>query len=108
MPVVPLIRVKNIDEAIDLAYELEKNCFHTAAIHSKNIDHMHRMAVKMNCSIFVKNGPALAGLAMGGEGQQLLPSPLQLVKGTQRLVTLLEQGDAFYRGILELPDKTLD
>ena len=29
---------------------------------------MHKMAVKMNCSIFVKNGPALAGLAMEGEG----------------------------------------
>ncbi|MBT17365.1 MAG: aldehyde dehydrogenase EutE [Dehalococcoidia bacterium] len=68
MPVVPLIRVKDIDEAIDLAYELEKNCFHTAVIHSKNIDNMHKMAVKMNCSIFVKNGPGLAGLAMGGEG----------------------------------------
>ena len=68
MPVVPLIRVKDIDEAIELAYKLEKNCFHTAAIHSKNIDHMHKMAVKMNCSIFVKNGPALAGLAMEGEG----------------------------------------
>ena len=65
MPVVPLIRVKDIDEAIDLAYKLEKNCFHTAVIHSKNIDNMHKMAVKMNCSIFVKNVPVLAGLAMG-------------------------------------------
>jgi acyl-CoA reductase-like NAD-dependent aldehyde dehydrogenase len=68
MPVIPLIRVKNIDEAIDLAYKLEKNCFHTAVIHSKNVDNMHKMAVKMNCSIFVKNGPGLAGLGMGGEG----------------------------------------
>ncbi|MCX6579412.1 MAG: aldehyde dehydrogenase EutE [Candidatus Aminicenantes bacterium] len=68
MPVVPFIRVKDIDEAIELAYRLEGGCFHTAVIHSKNIDHMHRMAVKMNTSIFVKNGMALAGLGMGGEG----------------------------------------
>jgi len=68
MPVVPFIRVKDIDAAIELAYQLEGGCFHTAVIHSRNIDHMHRMAVKMNTSIFVKNGMALAGLGMGGEG----------------------------------------
>ena len=68
MPVLPFIRVKDIDEAIDIAYELEGGCFHTASIHSKNIDNMHRMAVRMNTSIFVKNGPALAGLGLNGEG----------------------------------------
>ncbi|MCP5103892.1 MAG: aldehyde dehydrogenase EutE [bacterium] len=68
MPVVPFIRVRDINDAIELAYKLEGGCFHTAVIHSKNIEHMHRMAVKMNTSIFVKNGMALAGLGMGGEG----------------------------------------
>jgi acyl-CoA reductase-like NAD-dependent aldehyde dehydrogenase len=68
MPVVPFIRVRDINDAIDLAYKLEGGCFHTAVIHSKNIEHMHRMALKMNTSIFVKNGMALAGLGMGGEG----------------------------------------
>ncbi len=68
MPVLPFIRVNNIDEAIDLAYKLEGGCFHTAVIHSKNIDHMHKMHLKMNTSIFVKNGPALAGLGLDGEG----------------------------------------
>ncbi|MBF0105976.1 MAG: aldehyde dehydrogenase EutE [Deltaproteobacteria bacterium] len=68
MPVVPFIRTGTIDQAIDLAYELEGGRFHTAAIHSKNIDHMHKMAVRMNTSIFVKNGMALAGLGLEGEG----------------------------------------
>jgi len=68
MPVLPLIRVKDFEDAVELAYQLEGGCFHTAVIHSKNIDHMHRMAVKMNTSILVKNGMALAGLGMGGEG----------------------------------------
>jgi aldehyde dehydrogenase len=68
MPVLPLIRVRDINAAIDLAYQLEAGCFHTAVIHSKNIEHMHQMAVKMNTSIFVKNGMALAGLGLGGEG----------------------------------------
>ena len=67
MPVLPFIRVRDIDAAIDLAYRLERGFFHTAVIHSRNIEHMHQMAVKMNTSIFVKNGMALAGLGLGGE-----------------------------------------
>jgi acyl-CoA reductase-like NAD-dependent aldehyde dehydrogenase len=68
MPVLPLIRVNDIHQAINLAYKLEGGCYHTAVIHSKNIDHMHEMALKMNTSIFVKNGMALAGLGLEGEG----------------------------------------
>ncbi|MCK4870672.1 MAG: aldehyde dehydrogenase EutE [Gammaproteobacteria bacterium] len=68
LPVLPFIVVNDIDEAIEVAYKLEGGCFHTSVIHSRNIDHLHKMAVKMNTSIFVKNGPALAGLGLGGEG----------------------------------------
>ena len=67
MPVLPFIRVNDIDTAINVAYDLEEQCFHTASIHSRNIDNLHKMAVKMNTAIFVKNGPTLAGLGMGGE-----------------------------------------
>ncbi len=68
MPVIPIIRVPDADKGIDLAIELEHGYHHTAAMHSKNIDHMDRMANEINTSIFVKNGPCLAGLGFGGEG----------------------------------------
>ena len=68
MPVIPVIRVPNANIAIDTAIELERGLQHTAAMHSKNIDNMHRMANEINTSIFVKNGPCLAGLGFGGEG----------------------------------------
>lgn len=68
MPVLPIIRVDNADQAIDLAVKLENGRRHTAAMHSKNIDHLDRMANEINTSIFVKNGPCLAGLGFGGEG----------------------------------------
>ena len=68
MPVIPLIRTKDADQAIDIAVELERGLKHTAAMHSKNIDNMHRMANEINTSVFVKNGPCLAGLGLGGEG----------------------------------------
>ena len=48
MPVLPFIRVNDIDTAIKVAYDLEEQCFHTASIHSRNIDNLHKMAVKKN------------------------------------------------------------
>lgn len=67
-PIMPIVRVKNVDEAIDLAYEVELNNFHTATMHSKNIEKLSKMARKCNTSIFVKNAPSYAGLGFGGEG----------------------------------------
>jgi aldehyde dehydrogenase len=68
MPVIPLVRVRNADEAIDLAKAVEQGMGHTAMIHSKNLDVLSRMSREINTSIFVKNGPSLAGLGFGGEG----------------------------------------
>ena len=68
MPVLPVVRVENADTAIDLAVAAEHGFGHTAAMYSRNIDNLSRMAREINCSIFVKNGPTLAGLGYGGEG----------------------------------------
>lgn len=68
LPIMPVARVSNVDEAIDLAFEAEGGRRHTASMHSRNIDKLSRMARLMNCSIFVKNGPCYAGLGEGGEG----------------------------------------
>ena len=68
MPIMPVVRVANANAAIDLAVEAEHGFRHTAVMHSKNLDNLSRMAREMNCSIFVKNGPCLAGLGYGGEG----------------------------------------
>ena len=68
MPIMPVVRVANADEGIDLAIAAEHGFRHTAVMHSKNLDNLSRMAREMDCSIFVKNGPCLAGLGYGGEG----------------------------------------
>lgn len=68
LPVLPLVRVRTADEGIDLAQRVERGLRHTAVMHSKNLDHLSRMARVMDSSIFVKNGPAYAGLGFGGEG----------------------------------------
>jgi acyl-CoA reductase-like NAD-dependent aldehyde dehydrogenase len=68
MPVIPLVRMRNADEAIDLAVKAEHGFRHTAMIHSHDIEKLSRMAKVMNCSLFVKNGPNFAGLGEGGAG----------------------------------------
>jgi len=68
MPVIPLVRMGSVDEAIDLAVKAEHGFRHTASIHSHDIEKLSRMAKVMNCSVFVKNGPNFAGLGEGGAG----------------------------------------
>jgi acyl-CoA reductase-like NAD-dependent aldehyde dehydrogenase len=68
MPVLPLVRMWDVDEAIDFAVKVEHGFRHSAMIHSRDIDKLSAMARAMNCSLFVKNGPCYAGLGMGGSG----------------------------------------
>ena len=68
MPILPIVRVKDIDEAIDLAVKAEHGNRHTAHMHSKNIDNLTRFARAVETTIFVKNAPSYAGIGFGGEG----------------------------------------
>jgi acyl-CoA reductase-like NAD-dependent aldehyde dehydrogenase len=68
MPVLPLVRMENVDEAIELSVLVEHGFRHTAMIHSHNIEKLSKMARLMNCSLVVKNGPCYAGLGQGGAG----------------------------------------
>ena len=68
MPILPIVRVRNIDEAIELAVKAEHGNRHTAHMHSKNIDHLTRFARAVETTIFVKNAPSYAGIGFGGEG----------------------------------------
>ena len=66
--IIPITRVKDVDEGIARAVQAEHGFGHTATMWSKNIDNLHRMARIINTSIFVKNAPSYAGLSNGGEG----------------------------------------
>lgn len=68
MPILPIVGVANIDEAIDLAVKAEHGFRHTAHMHSKNIDNLSRFASAVETTIFVKNAPSYAGIGFGGEG----------------------------------------
>ena len=68
MPVLGLVRVRDVNEGIAMAKRVEHGYRHTAVMYSRNIEALHTMARVMDCSIFVKNAPNFAGLGQGGEG----------------------------------------
>ncbi len=68
MPILPIVRVKNIDEAIDMAVKAEHGRRHSAHMHSLNVERLTRFAREVETTIFVKNAPSYAGIGAGGEG----------------------------------------
>src|SRR4051812_23836045 len=68
MPFVPFVRCRDVNEAIDRAKEAEHGFRHTSIIHSYNVKNMTRMGRLMDTTLFVKNGPCMASLGLGGEG----------------------------------------
>lgn len=68
MPMLPIVRVKSVEEGIEHALESEHGYKHTAVIHSHDVENITAMARALDTTLFVKNGPSPAGLGLGGEG----------------------------------------
>lgn len=68
MPFVPFVRVRDVDEAIAKAKHYEHGFRHTSIIHSNNVRNMTKMGRALDTTLFVKNGPCMAALGLGGEG----------------------------------------
>jgi aldehyde dehydrogenase len=68
MPFLPFVRCKDVDEAIQRAHDSEHGFRHTAIIHSHDVRAMTRMGRLLDTTLFIKNGPSVAGLGLGGEG----------------------------------------
>lgn len=67
MPILPLIRVADFEEALPMAKRLEHGFRHSACIHSTNVNNMSRMAREMQTTMFVKNSASLASIGVGGD-----------------------------------------
>jgi aldehyde dehydrogenase len=68
MPFLPIVRERSVDEGLERAFESELGYKHTSMIHSTNVEHMTIMARRLDTTLFIKNGPCMAGLGLGGEG----------------------------------------
>jgi aldehyde dehydrogenase len=68
MPFVPFVRVRDVNEAMDLAIEAEHGYRHTAIIHSRNLDTITKFGKRADTTLFVVNGASPSGLGLGGQG----------------------------------------
>ena len=68
MPMLPIVRVRSVEEGIEAALKAEHNYRHTAIIHSHDVNHMTAMGRALDTTLFIKNGASMAGLGTGGEG----------------------------------------
>ncbi|SER41677.1 propionaldehyde dehydrogenase [Gracilibacillus ureilyticus] len=68
MPILPIVRVRSIDEAIEKAVEAEHGNRHTAVMHSNHIGNVTKFAKAIGTTIFVNNGSSLSGVGFKGEG----------------------------------------
>ena len=68
MPFIPFVRARDVDHAIALAKKYEHGFRHTAIIHSRNVRNMTKMGRELDTTLYVKNGPCMAALGLGGEG----------------------------------------
>jgi len=68
MPFLPIVRVKSLEEGVARSLEAEHGYKHTSVIHSRDVQAMTAMGRALDTTLFIKNGPCMAGLGLGGEG----------------------------------------
>jgi aldehyde dehydrogenase len=68
MPLLPIVRAGCFNDAVRIAKDSEHGYKHSAMVHTMNVANMTKMGQAMDTTLYVKNGPCVAGLGMGGEG----------------------------------------
>lgn len=68
MPILGIVRAKDVDDAIEKAVWLEHGNRHSAHMHSKSVTNLTKYGKAVDTAIFVKNAPSYAALGFGGEG----------------------------------------
>ena len=68
MPFIPITRVKNLEEGVARSLEAEHGYKHTSIIHSHDLEALTAMGRALDTTLFIKNGPCMSGLGLGGEG----------------------------------------
>jgi len=68
MPFLPITRVKSLAEGVQRSLEAEHGYKHTSIIHSHDLEALTEMGRALDTTLFIKNGPCMSGLGLGGEG----------------------------------------
>lgn len=66
MPILPVVRVRDFAEGLELAARAEQGFGHTSQIHSRNLERINSYVSALNTTIVVVNGPSFNGLSTTG------------------------------------------
>jgi propionaldehyde dehydrogenase len=68
MPLLPVVRVRDFDEAVKGAIAADGGRGHTAMLHTNNTARITQYVQAINCNVVVVNAPSYACAGLGGEG----------------------------------------
>ena len=68
MPILPVVRCRDFDEALAGAIRAEDGRGHTAVLHTNNTKRITQFSKAMDCSVTVINAPSYASCGLEGEG----------------------------------------
>ena len=68
MPILPVVRCRDFDEALAGAVRAEGGRGHTAVLHTNNTQRITQFNKVMDCSVVVINAPSYASCGLEGEG----------------------------------------
>lgn len=102
MPILPIVRVKDIDEAIEKAVAAEHGNRHTAIIHSNNIDTITKFGQAIGTTLFIVNASSLAGVGYGGEGHTTMTIAGPTGEGVTSAKTFTRQRRSVLAGSLNM------
>ena len=68
MPVLPIVRCEDFEQAMNGAVKAESGNRHTSSIFSTNVVNMTKFAKAIETTIYTKNGSTLRGVGIGGNG----------------------------------------
>ena len=68
MPILPFVRCRHAEEAMNMGVAAEQGMRHTIVFHSNDLSNLARMSSMADASQFVKNGSSIGGIGVEGEG----------------------------------------
>jgi propionaldehyde dehydrogenase len=102
MPIVPLVRARDFQEALAIALRVEGGRGHTLAIHSKDITRITAVRNAYACTVFVANGSTAAAEGVGGEGYVAMSLAGHTGEGFTTAATFVKRRRAAFVGTLGL------
>jgi propionaldehyde dehydrogenase len=100
MPFLPVVRVRDFDDALRLALQVEHGFGHTAILHSRHTDHIDRFCATMATTITVINGPSYAFAGDLGEGYATMTVTTPTGEGVTSPRTWQRRRHLVYSGFL--------